>query len=700
MGQTGFKDQEGDFEWSEILRSTYFRARIVLSRLWWVLILCLALGVGLQWFKVSQREPHYQSYAQMVIDGQVTIPEGARYQEVFLNFFGTQIKLMKSSQVRERAIKRVEALYPEILPASIRQVDVAVMQSEDASAFDLVATGPEPKVTQYYLDALMHEFLAYKEERRTMTTESFYNTVMQKVVEKQLEIEELEEKKLQFQQTNNIVFITEQGNNAGAYLAELNNRRAELRTEIRILNTMGKSEGNSLDALTEDKLSSLDEEYEKAKRVVSQLRAERDEFAIYMKPAHPKIRKLNQEIERHENLLSIYRRQTLGQLEDRRRKLQAELVNLNEIIAEWETRALKYSALLAEFERLNSRLESAKAVHDRLLASIESVDITQNTHQETISILEQASLARPVGNDDFKQLILGVAMGLAIGVSILVLVSMLDTRVVSAEDLGARFGPPVLGVIPLQSMSGKRLQLLQPGDDRVMFAESCRNIRSSLLFMDLDGNRPQVILLTSAVPAEGKSTLASNISITLAFAHSRVLLVDADLRRGRIHTEFDINSNPGLAELIEDPTLSLEDVTVKTDTDGLDVIPCGEYPKRPGELLLSRRFEELLVEMRSKYDYVIFDCPPVLATDDTPSFATKADAILFMVRSNFTRSGQIKSSLDILELRGVAVDGFVLNFVDTRQPSHYYYYNKYNDYYTYRAKKKDAPKSKKDLTAS
>jgi len=694
--------EEESFEWSEMLHSVYFRARLVIGRLWWLLVICVSIGVSVQWYLESQKRPMYESRALMVIEGQVTIPEGARYQEVFLNFFGTQIKFMQSQQVRERARQRVAALYPELEPVP---VNVNIRQAVDASAFDLTATGPEPEYVQRYLDAVMHEFLAFKAERREQTTEKTFLTIMEKVLEKQEEIEALEEEKLNFQRSNNIVFITEQGNNAGSYLAELNNERAQLRSEIRLLNTLSTKSGSDarLDALTEAQLSGLDANYESAKREVDRLIAERDEFSIYMKPAHPKIRRLNQEIERQSNLLNIYRRQTLGQLEQRRKQLEAKLTNLDGEIEDWEKRALKFSTLLAEFERINSRMDSAKAVHDRLLASIDSLDITKNTHQETISILQQASRARELPMEKTKQIALGGLGGLFVGVAILAVLSALDTRVVSAEDISARFGPAVLGVIPLQPhKKGERLKLLEPGDDRVMFAESCRNIRSSLLFMDLDGHRPQVIVMTSAVPAEGKSTLSSNLGITLAFAQSKTLLVDADLRRGRVHSEFDLDSTPGLAELIEDSSLRLDDVIQASGTENLDVVTCGEYPERPGELLLSRRFDELLQQMRQRYDYIIFDCPPVLATDDTPSFATKADAILFMVRSNYTRFGQIKSSLDVLELRGMEVDGFILNFVDSRQPSHYYYYNQYSDYYNYRAKKPKAAAepAKPKLTAS
>ncbi|MGE9295975.1 MAG: hypothetical protein ACQKBV_06790, partial [Puniceicoccales bacterium] len=163
------QNEEGEsFEWSEMLHSVYFRAGLVLRRLWWVLVLTVTIGVGAQWYRESQKQPVYESRAQMVIDGQVTIPEGARYQEVFLNFFGTQIKFMQSQQVRERARQRVAALYPELQPS---YVSVNIRQAEDASAFDLQAIGDEPQYVQYYLDAVMHEFLAFKAERRKQTTE-------------------------------------------------------------------------------------------------------------------------------------------------------------------------------------------------------------------------------------------------------------------------------------------------------------------------------------------------------------------------------------------------------------------------------------------------------------------------------------------------------------------------------------------------
>ncbi|HTB64319.1 MAG TPA: CpsD/CapB family tyrosine-protein kinase, partial [Opitutales bacterium] len=271
------------------------------------------------------------------------------------------------------------------------------------------------------------------------------------------------------------------------------------------------------------------------------------------------------------------------------------------------------------------------------------------------------------------------------------LLGFLDGRVMSVEDLSQRFEEPMLGVIPMQKRLNGQVELLKHSDQRQMFAESCRNIRSSLLYMDRQGQRPRVIMLTSSMPSEGKSTLSSNLSITLGFAASRTLLVDADMRRGQLHKRFNLPNDVGLAEHIA-KGIPLEQVIQHTNSENLDFISCGKYPAQPGELLMSDRFRESIQTLRQRYDFVVFDSPPILLTDDAASFATRADAVIFVVRAGFTRLRQVRASMENLHRRGVNVYGMVVNFIDHREPGYYSY--RYYDYYSYRPERPDRPERK------
>lgn len=154
--------------------------------------------------------------------------------------------------------------------------------------------------------------------------------------------------------------------------------------------------------------------------------------------------------------------------------------------------------------------------------------------------------------------------------------------------------------------------------------------------------------------------------------------MDADLRRGALYKEFKLNKSKGLSEIILEE-LPLSETIQKTGIENLDFISTGEYPERPGELLLSDRMGQICLLLQERYDYVIFDSAPLLATEDTSSFATRVDGVLFTVRSGYTQARQVRSSLERLNQRGVNVFGFILNFVDTKG-SDYYYYNKYQNY--------------------
>ena len=221
------------------------------------------------------------------------------------------------------------------------------------------------------------------------------------------------------------------------------------------------------------------------------------------------------------------------------------------------------------------------------------------------------------------------------------------------------------------------MPLLQPEDERYTYAEAFRSLRSSLIFMPNQAEL-KTILITSAIPNEGKSTIASNLAITMAAAGARVLLVDADLRRGDIAPLFDIDGRIGLSNILRGE-VTWEDATQRCKYPTLALIPRGPVTNQSGELLLKPSITRLLDGLKDKFDLVIFNTAPILATDDTPTLAPNFDGTLMVVRAQFTSARLTKNALNALYQRQVNVLGLILNCVDTEMPDYYYY--RYPKYY-------------------
>ena len=223
-------------------------------------------------------------------------------------------------------------------------------------------------------------------------------------------------------------------------------------------------------------------------------------------------------------------------------------------------------------------------------------------------------------------------------------------------------------------------------DDRHVFVESFRNIRSSILFTFSEAERPKTILITSSVPEEGKTTVTANLAVTLALSGSKVILIDADLRRDSVHKIFKIRPKPGFAEILS-KGLDYREAIITTDVPNLHIIPAGDMEGNPGELFLGQNTENFIKEIRNHYDFVLFDSPPVLATDDTTSLAPILDGVLFVVRGSYTSARMSRESLNLLHQRKVNVLGVIFNRAATSIGEYYYYY-RYNSYYS-RSKPKD-----------
>ncbi len=670
------------------------RYKNLLRRRWWVLPITLAIGLGIQGYRIFSAAPTYVSFGRMIVGIRLQgLPTGAVYTEELSNFLGTQVALMKSGTVMNRATERVRALKPN-LPAV--PVILAISVSPKTTIFNFQVVGPEPEYARAYLDACMEEYTKLKKEMRTSTSETTLAGITEQLVGLTRELTKNEEELINFQASNSVVYLQGQGSSADSYLVKLTRELAGLKTEFQLLTLLNLDQNlerqqkkDALPVAADDKspenapVNFLNTDYLKAKQEILLKKAELQEWSEDLKPKHPKMVALNAEIEHREKLLDIFKQQSIEQLENRRNSTSVQIQNLEQDIKKWEVTSLEVSRKMAAYDRLRANKVRAQGLYDRLLGAMQTLGVDKDINAETVTVLEKALPGLPARGNTARALIIAGVIGLLGGIGLLLLVDRFDDRPASFTDLQDSFDEPVLGQIPLQVVGGKKsdIQLIQPDDERHAFVESYRNLRSSLLYMATEGKRPRVILVTSAIPGDGKSMTTANLATTMALSGSRVLLVDADLRKGRLHDQFDLTSIQGLNEVLSHG-LPWEQLVVPTSIPSLSLLPRGSLSRNPGEMFLSQKMRDLLKELAAQFDYVIIDTAPVMAADDVTSLSPHVEGVIFVIRAGYTSARVARAALDLLYQREVDVLGLVFNGVEINASEYYYY--KYKDYYAER----------------
>jgi receptor protein-tyrosine kinase len=307
-------------------------------------------------------------------------------------------------------------------------------------------------------------------------------------------------------------------------------------------------------------------------------------------------------------------------------------------------------------------------------------------------------LARPAKSPYKPRLalnsLLGLFLGGFLGAVLIIVRERADRSIQSPGDLSLYMNVPELGVIPAAEKTGKRNLLYglrkdevavdgKLGNGRVELvtwqrkpspvAESFRAALTSILFTGHNGDRPRVIVFTSPSPREGKTTVVSNLGIALAEIHRRVLLIDADMRKPRLHDIFGLPNESGLSTFLRDGDAELGPELFATEVNGLYVLPSGPGDAGIASLLHSPRIPELLRRLRQKFDMVLIDTPPMLQMPDARVLGRVADGVILVVRSNETMRDAALAAKDRLEGDGTRVIGTVLNNWDLKQSSTYGY---------------------------
>jgi succinoglycan biosynthesis transport protein ExoP len=670
------------------VRTTLYRYVIVLKRRWWIAFLTASLGIAIAAWYASQLPPAFLSGARMMVSGKINLPEGAIYSEELSNFFGTQTELMQSGEVRSRAFARVQALRPDLPTAPAH---LSVGQQPRTSIFTLSVVSPDGAFARAYLDACMEEYIGIKKAMRSEKSQSTQDALAAELSAIETELREAREKLLEFQAQNNLGYLKEEGNSAGLYLSNLNRQYAELKTEHHLLQALTLDQAldrasplsrESAEVNANSAISSFGPmaDYQRARQQLQLLRAERDQLSEFMRPKHPDIVRLTEEISRTERLIESFRKQSIEQLDSRRDAIALQMQNLERAVKEWETKAFELSRKLAAHDRHKADVDRLQGLADRLTNNLRNVDMTRAVEQDLISILEKASTPVSIRPGMLKLILIGFGTGLIVGLTILFLMERIDDRISSIHDVQSQFSERIVGQVVHQSGSANGLRLLQPHDDRHSFSESFRALRSSLVYLPGKASPPKSILVTSAIPGEGKSTVSCNLAIAFALAGARTLLVDADLRRGGVHEKFDAANESGMAEILRD-SIPWSELVRPTSIHNLSIITRGGSLPSPSEHFLAPVCDRFLQDALEEYDQVIVDSAPVMVAEDTPSLARKIDGVIVVTRFSLSSSRLTRRTLERLGERQANVLGLVLNDLHASMPeySHYHYGSYYAD---------------------
>ncbi|NMC68986.1 MAG: polysaccharide biosynthesis tyrosine autokinase [Myxococcales bacterium] len=378
-------------------------------------------------------------------------------------------------------------------------------------------------------------------------------------------------------------------------------------------------------------------------------------------------------------------------------QLQARADQLQEQAIALASKELQYTQLVREkenaeriYQLINNRSEETTLTTE--LSQINNVRVLDPALRPEVPIRPRVKL----------NLALAIVIGLLGGIGLAFLLEALDTSVKTQEDVEKGLGLAFLGIIPTFSAETsarrrrrhrrRRAPELRLGSHPDLFchdnpksaaAECCRSIRTNILFMSPD-RPPRKLLVTSASPQEGKTTVAISLAITMAQSGSRVLIVDSDMRRPRIHSAFGLENEDGLSTAILG-TRKVEDLIRPTQVPGLDILTCGPIPPNPAELIHTERFKEVVAQLERLYDRVVFDSPPVIAVTDPVILSRHVDGVVIVIKSMMTNRRAAKFAVKQMRDVGGNLLGAVLNDLDLENREygyyHYYYYRKYGYYY-------------------
>ena len=373
-------------------------------------------------------------------------------------------------------------------------------------------------------------------------------------------------------------------------------------------------------------------------------------------------------------------------------QMQAQVAAINQRIAALNGTLKRLPELQRQYLQLFREIEVKQQLYTGLLNSYQQLQISKAGEIGNVRIIDTAvEPIKPIAPKKLQILVLALFLGAFLGTSLALLRNMLRSGIKDSSQIENELDLPVYATVPRSTIQESRVQLLKKKKNIPILAvknsddiaiESLRSMRTAIHFA-LSSAKNNIIMISGPAPEVGKSFISINLATILAQSQKRVLLIDADLRRGHMHKYFNYDTQPGLAEYLNGQQ-PLESIVRSTEVENLSIMSRGKSPSNPSELLGTAKFAEMLQDLSSQYDHILIDTPPVLAVTDGIIISQYAGVNLVIARYAKTQMKELELTINRFEQAGVKVNGFILN--DIQREAGGYGYG-YNYAYAYKADK-------------
>ncbi len=584
----------------------------------------------------------------------------------------------------------------------------------DTRVIEIAYRSPDKTLAPKVVNTLTSTYVEQNFKTRFESTMQASDWLSKQLVDLQMKVESSQEKLVKYQKEHEILGGDEKQNITTEKLDELNRdltaaeaTRMEKESVYRLVQS-GDPDSVAAAAASTAAASSAaggsSSLLDKLRGQEADLRIQTAQLSTQFGPAYPKVAQLTSQLKEIDVQIQAEMRKIVVRLHgEYLAALQREDM-LHAALEKQKQEANKLNESAIEYSLLKRDLDSNRTLYEGLLEKLKEAGVTASLRSNNFRIVDVARVpTAPVEPNIPRNLALGLALGLSTGLGLAFLLDAIDNTVRTPEQANAICGLPSLGMIPLgsrqtrTSVPGKSKLALLSSQEAVelitqvrpqsRMAESYRALRTSILLTSV-GTPPKVIVITSSLPQEGKTTTSINCAVVLAQKGARVLLIDADLRRPSIHKTLGMGPRTGLSNVLTG-SASAEQATVRsTILSNLFVLPAGTPPPNPAELLASAPMKELLTQLRGEYDHIVIDTPPALSVTDAVVMATRADTVILVIRSEQTTRQALRRTRDLLAQVNARVAGVLLNAVDLNSAD-YRYYSEYQEKYSSRYYQED-----------